>query len=199
MPVLSDDPALPERIRAILAARTPQPVPDDGSRPASVLVPLFFHERAWHLLFTQRTETVQAHRGQISFPGGRRDPEDVSPLATALRETEEELGLRPADVTVLGQLDEMLTIVTGYRIWPFVGTFAYPYAFAPSPFEIARILLLPLAAFFEPANFEERQRAVPDGRVLPVYYYQVQGHTVWGATARILKDFLDLLVPAGAP
>jgi 8-oxo-dGTP pyrophosphatase MutT (NUDIX family) len=190
------DPQLPIKIRAILAARTPRPVPDDGSRPASVLVPLFAHEGRWRLLFTRRTETLAAHRGQISFPGGRRDPEDETALVTALRESEEEIGLRREHVQVLGQLDEMLTVVTGYRIWPYVGVIPYPYAFVPNPHEIAQIIPLPLEDFYDPACLEVQERPVPDGRVFHVHYYHLGAHTVWGATARIVHDFLELIRPA---
>jgi 8-oxo-dGTP pyrophosphatase MutT (NUDIX family) len=187
------DPQLPGKIAARLATRTPQEALDPGSRPASVLIPMFIRDGAWHLLFTQRTETVQSHRGQISFPGGSRDPEDATALDTALRETEEEIGLKRQDVSVLGQLDERLTVVTGYRIWPFVGTFPYPYQFVPSPFEIAQILELPLMAFLEPANVETRIFTLPDGRSGPVYYYHIGEHTVWGATGRIMTDFVEIV------
>ncbi len=190
---MAADPELPEKIRRILAARTPASAPDQSARASSVLIPLFVAEGAWQILFTQRTETVQSHRGQISFPGGSRDPGDASPLDTALRETEEEIGLKRCDIDVLGQLDEQLTYVTGYRIWPFAGVFPYPYEFTPSPFEIAEILTLPLADFFDPARFEEQRRTLPDGRSGSVYFYHVGGQTVWGATARILKDFLELI------
>ena len=187
------DPRLPDKIRAILAARTPQQAPDQSARASAVLIPLFVEHGAWHLLFTLRTETVQSHRGQISFPGGSCDPEDATPLDTALRETEEEIGLKREHVDVLGQLDEHLTYVTGYRIWPFAGVFPYPYTFTPSRFEIAQILRLPLAGFLDPRRFEQQVRTLPDGRSGTVYFYHVGGHTVWGATARILRDFLALV------
>jgi 8-oxo-dGTP pyrophosphatase MutT (NUDIX family) len=184
------DTTLPERIQAILAQQAPATVAEWEARPAAVLVPLFLKDGAWHLLFTLRTETVQDHKGQISFPGGRRDAEDPSPLATALREAHEEIGLDPADVTVLGQLNEMYT-VTQYRISPFVGVIPYPYAFQANAAEIAELIEVPLSALRDPANFERRERAVLVGPPVPVYFYHIGRHTIWGVTARIVKDFLD--------
>jgi 8-oxo-dGTP pyrophosphatase MutT (NUDIX family) len=191
---MADD-TFPERIEAILAQHAPTTIAEWEARPAAVLVPLFLKDGEWHLLFTLRTETVQDHKGQISFPGGRCDPEDPSPLATALREAHEEIGLDPADVTVLGQLNEMYT-VTQYRISPFVGVFPYPYRFHTSAAEIAELIEVPLSALLNPANFEQRNRAVLVGPPVPVYFYHVGGYTIWGVTARIVKDFLDKIASA---
>lgn len=187
--------SFPERIRAILAQHTPRTVAEWEARPAAVLAPLFLKDGKWHLLFTQRTETVQDHKGQISFPGGRRDPDDPSLLATALREAQEEIGLDPADVTILGQLDEMYT-VTQYRISPFVGVIPYPYPFRVNSAEIAELIEVPLEAFLDPANLEQRERAALVGPPLPVYFYHIGSYTIWGVTARIVKDFLERIAPA---
>jgi len=192
--MLTDD-TFPEHVKAILAQREPMVVAEWEAQPAAVLAPLFLKDREWHLLFTLRTETVQDHKGQISFPGGRRDPEDDSLLTTALRETEEEIGLARSDVTVLGQLNEMYT-VTQYRISPFVGVIPYPYPFRPSPAEIAELIEAPLRVLLDPANFEQRERAVLVGRPVPLYFYHVGPYTIWGVTARIVKDFLDRIAPA---
>ncbi len=189
------DETFPQRIQAILAQRQPTVVAEWEAQPAAVLVPLFLKDGEWHLLYTQRTETVQDHKGQISFPGGRRDPEDDSLLTTALREAEEEIGLARTDVTILGQLNEMYT-VTQYRISPFVGLFPYPYPFRPSPAEIAQLIEAPLRVLLDPAHFEQRERAVLVGPPVPLYFYHVGPHTIWGVTARITKDFLDRIAPA---
>lgn len=186
--------SFPERVRAILAQHTPRTVAEWEARPAAVLVPLFLKDGRWHLLFTQRTETVQDHKGQISFPGGRHDPDDPSMLATALRETHEEIGLDPQDVTILGQLDEMYT-VTQYRISPFVGVIPYPYPFRVNPAEIAELIEIPLEAFLDPANLEQRERAVLVGPPVPVYFYHIGSYTIWGVTARIVKDLLEKIAP----
>src|SRR5512144_1158781 len=119
-----------------------------GMVPAGVLVPLFLDKGEMQVLFTQRTFTVKDHRGQISFPGGVRHDGDVDLLATALREAQEEIGLDPKVVEVLGPLPPVDTI-TGYCINPFVGVIPHPYDFQPNPLEVKRLLLLPLAGFFE--------------------------------------------------
>jgi 8-oxo-dGTP pyrophosphatase MutT (NUDIX family) len=169
----------------------PAPVPD--LVPAGVLVPLFLKDDEVQVLFTQRTLMVKDHRGQIAFPGGVRDPEDLHLLATALRETQEEIGLAPEAVEVLGSLPPIATI-TGYYITPFVGLIPHPYDFRPSPREVRRLLALPVAEFFAP----ERWRAGPytfQGRTTRVCYWHNGQEVVWGATARIL---LNLLAHLGA-
>jgi 8-oxo-dGTP pyrophosphatase MutT (NUDIX family) len=156
--------------------------------PAGVLVPLFVQAEALQVLFTQRTLLVKDHRGQIAFPGGVRDPEDLHLLATALRETQEEIGLAPEAVEVLGTLPPVATI-TGYHITPFVGLIPYPYDFHPSPREVKRLLALPLEEFYAP----ERWRSGPyvfQGRTTRVCYWHNGQEVVWGATARILLDLL---------
>ena len=155
---------------------------------AGVLVPLFVQEEELCVLFTQRTLMVKDHRGQIAFPGGVRDPEDPHLLATALRETFEEIGLAPEAVEVLGSLAGVATI-TGYHIFPFVGLVPHPYNFKPNPREVKRLLVLPVADFYPP----ERWSSGPylfQGRTTRVCYWQNDEEVVWGATARILLNLL---------
>ena len=162
------------------------PAPDLVS--AGVLVPLFLKEGEVQVLFTQRTLLVKDHRGQIAFPGGVRDPGDPDLLATALRETEEEIGLAPLAVEVLGTLPAVATI-TGYHITPFVGLIPYPYDFHPSPREVKRLLALAVGEFYAP----ERWRTGPyvfQGRTTRVCYWQNGQEVVWGATARIVLNLL---------
>ena len=154
----------------------------------AALVPLFLAEERLQVLFIQRTLLVKDHRGQIAFPGGVRDPEDAHLLATALREAEEEIGLAPAAVEVIGTLPPVATI-TGYHITPFVGLIPYPYDFRPSPQEVKRLLNLPVDEFYPP----ERWRSGPyvfQGRTTRVCYWQNGQEVVWGATARILLNLL---------
>jgi 8-oxo-dGTP pyrophosphatase MutT (NUDIX family) len=159
--------------------------------PAGVLAPLFFQGQEAHLLFTQRTFTLKDHRGQISFPGGVRQAEDPDLQATALRETQEEIGLEPRVVEVLGALPLVATI-TGYRITPFVGLIPHPYDFHPNPLEVRRLLLLPLAGFFEAARWSSGQYHYK-GRTTRVCYWRLNREVIWGATARILLNLLALL------
>ncbi len=163
------------------------PTPPDLA-PAGVLAPLFFKEEVAHLLFTQRTFTVKDHRGQISFPGGVRHQSDPDLRATALRETQEEIGLDPKVVEVLGGLPPVDTI-TGYHIVPFVGLIPHPYDFHPSPLEVKRLLLLPLEGFY---GAERWSRGVYhyQGRSTRVYYWRCNREVIWGATAQILLHLL---------
>jgi 8-oxo-dGTP pyrophosphatase MutT (NUDIX family) len=187
--------SLPEFLRQRLAERLPVVRPEWDVRPAAVLVPLYLDGGAWHVLLTQRTHLVETHKGQVSFPGGRVDPGDTSRVDTALREAEEEVGLRREDVTVLGQLDELLT-VTQYHITPIVGVFPWPYKFVLSTAELSEVFGAPLAWLANPDNLEiqEREPMVP-GRKIPVYYLHYQGYTIWGATARMLLNLIEVMRP----
>jgi 8-oxo-dGTP pyrophosphatase MutT (NUDIX family) len=186
---------LPDFLRQRLAERPPVVRPEWEVRPAAVLVPLYLDKGEWHVLFTQRTHLVETHKGQVSFPGGRVEPEDTSRVVTALREAEEEIGLRREDVSVLGQLDELLT-VTQYHITPIVGMFSWPYSFVLSTAELSEVFGAPLSWLADPANLEiqEREPMVP-GRKIPVYTFHYQGFTIWGATARMLLNLIEVARP----
>ena len=142
----------------LLSPDPPAPAPDLVA--AGVLVPLFVAEEEFQVLFIQRTLMVKDHRGQIAFPGGVRDPEDAHLLATALRETEEEIGLAPGAVEVLGTLPPVATI-TGYHITPFVGLIPHPYDFHPSPREVKRLLTLPVDGVLPPGTLALRPLRFP--------------------------------------
>ncbi len=159
--------------------------------PAGVLAPLFFKDDAAQLLFTQRTFTVKDHRGQISVPGGVRHQGDRDLLATALREAQEEIGLDPGVVEVLGRLEPVDTI-TGYSINPFVGLIPHPYEFRPSPLEVRRLLILPLEGFYEAGRWSTGIYHYK-GRATRTYYWRCNHEVVWGATAHILLNLLALL------
>jgi len=180
-----------KKIKEILACREKTCIQDDRLKRAAVLIPVFKKEGEYHLLFTRRTDRVEHHKGQISFPGGRQDPEDRDLLATALREAEEEMGIRREDVRVLGELDDICT-VTDFCVAPFVGMIPYPYPFRPNPHEIEEMIEVPLAVLLDPARFRREFRGLA-GRMWPVYFYQHGRHTIWGATASIVKQLLDLL------
>jgi 8-oxo-dGTP pyrophosphatase MutT (NUDIX family) len=180
-----------EKIREILACRGKAWIQDDRLKQAAVLIPVFKKDGAYHLLFTRRTDRVEHHKGQISFPGGRQDPEDADLLDTALREAEEELGIRREDVRILGELDDICT-VSDFCVAPFVGLIPYPYPFRPNPHEIEEMIEVPLAVLLDPER-SRREFREHGGLTWPVYFYEHGGHTIWGATASILKQLLDLL------
>jgi 8-oxo-dGTP pyrophosphatase MutT (NUDIX family) len=161
----------------------------EGQRRAAVLVPLFVRDGALRVLLTRRTETVEHHRGQISFPGGVEEGEDPSPFATAAREMEEELGIASEDVRLLGALTP-LTTVTDFFVEPFVGAIPYPHVLRPAEAEIAEVIDAPVAALLDPKILE--RRLLP-GREEPTLFYHYGPHVIWGATGRILKELLDAL------
>ena len=164
-------------------------------QPAAVLIPIFYREEAWHLLFIRRTYNQRdRHRGQVAFPGGRLNPEDSGPEGGALREAWEETGLLPEDVHVLGRLRSMLTI-THYCVTPIIGVIPWPYKFVAQPEEVSRIFSIPLDWLANPANRETRVRDVQvSGEPVPVIYYRpYDGETLWGASARITLMFLEAL------
>ncbi len=158
---------------------------------AAVLVPLYQKEEDCHLLFTKRSDQVKYHKGEISFPGGMVDEEDRELIHTALREAYEEIGLKEEDVQIIGFLDDIIT-VTEFIVTPSVGLFPYPYPFKISEIEIAELIEVPLSFLLEKDCFSEKE-IVRMGQREWVYAYQYKDHIIWGATARILKQFLDLI------
>jgi 8-oxo-dGTP pyrophosphatase MutT (NUDIX family) len=161
-----------------------------GATQAAVLVPLFGHPGQSGLVFTERRSDLRRHPGEISFPGGRRDGPAEDLTTTALREAEEEIGLDPGEVEVVGALPPVGTFVTGYKVHPFVGLIPEGLPLRPNPAEVAAILLLRLEELR--AGFALR-RLVRRGIPIRTPTYVVGEHLIWGATARILGDLLDRL------
>jgi 8-oxo-dGTP pyrophosphatase MutT (NUDIX family) len=155
--------------------------------PASVLVPIVAHPGGLTVLFTQRTSHLRSHSGQISFPGGRAEPEDPSPEFTALREAREEIGLKAGQVEVIGWLPEYLTR-TGFRVTPVVGLLTPPLALAPDPREVEEVFEVPLAFLLDPRNHQRRTREF-QGRTVSFYAIPYGERDIWGATAGILVNF----------
>jgi 8-oxo-dGTP pyrophosphatase MutT (NUDIX family) len=184
---------LPFRIKAVLSCRTPKIVEDREAvyRHGAVLIPLFRDGGEYGVLFTKRTDTVEAHRGQISFPGGRIDEGDRSLLDTALRETEEEIGLPRQAVTVLGRSDDARTLSSNYIVHPFVGLIPYPYPFRLNAGEVKKLVEVPLELFF---RTEEALDVEYEGKIYRNLAYTYDGEVVWGATARIMRNLVEILV-----
>ena len=184
-----------DEVRDALNRRERKVIEHPSFLHAAVLVPLFEKEGSCHLLFTKRTEQVKHHKGEISFPGGMVDEEDVDLKETALREASEEIGLNEEDVQILGTLDDIVT-VTEFIVTPFVGIFPYPYDFKMSPIECAELIEVPLASLFDSDCFGEKEMIQHDRKRM-VEAYQYRHHNIWGATARILKQFLELITSQG--
>ncbi len=180
-----------DRIRTLLSSRERRVIEHLPFSHAAVLVPLFKKDEDCHLLFTKRSEEVKYHKGEISFPGGVVDEDDSELISTALREASEEVGLRESDVQIIGLLDDIVTI-TEFIVTPIVGLFPYPYPFKVSEAEIAELIEVPLSFLLDKSCFSESQ-ILRGGREEVIYNYQYGNHNIWGATARILKQFLDLI------
>jgi 8-oxo-dGTP pyrophosphatase MutT (NUDIX family) len=157
---------------------------------AAVLIPLVQEQGAWHILYTRRTQRVESHKGQVSFPGGACDQGETRPEDTALREVEEEIGVGREAIRILGRLASMVTI-TNYRVTPVVGVLDWPAVFRLSENEVERIFTVPLAWLSDPRHrwelpFPGSQRGV-------VVYHPYDGELVWGATARMTVDFVNAM------
>ena len=180
-------------LAAALATRSRAVLAPPGKTLAAVLVPVLAVGGEPSLLFTRRSNLLPHHQGQIAFPGGRHHPgTDADLAATALREAQEEIGLAPADVRLLGPLDDLETVSTRFLITPFVGVVPHPYDFKPCPDEVDVIFTVPLARLRSP---DALRRELWDfgGRKVPIDTYPVDGQIIWGATQRITRNLLAVL------
>lgn len=180
-----------DEVRKILNTRERRMIEQPSLARAAVLVPLFEKGETCHMIFTKRSDNVRYHKGEISFPGGVADEGDSELERTALREAFEEIGLKESDVQIIGVLDDIITI-TQFVVTPFVGLFPYPYPFKLSPIEIAELIEVPISALLDEDCFSQREIIRGTGKEI-VYAYQYEHHIIWGATARILKQFLELI------
>lgn len=185
---------LPERFRARLHSEVEHPVSTGDRTPAAVLIPLYWDEGAWHLLFTRRTDTLDAHRGQVAFPGGAIEEADEDPIQAALREAQEEIGLQPEDVDVLGAM-EPLSTTTHFYVTPVVGVIPWPYDVRINPKEVANVFGVPLPWLVDPGNLEIRPwNPSTGGSSIEVHFFRpFEEEVIWGATAKITLRLLDLL------
>lgn len=190
-----------ERIRrTLLPTEHAAELATHGTTRAAVLVPLLELDGRLHVVLTRRRSDMRRHAGEISFPGGRADPGDPSPTATALREAEEEVGLPPANVEILGALSPVGTFVTGFAVYPVVGWIDHPGEWQLSPREVDVVLEFGLDDL--QAGYE-RRRLIRRGVPFTTDAYVVGEHVVWGATGRMLRDLIERLppdlVPAATP
>ena len=172
----------------------------EGATPvtaAAVLVPIVLHPSAFSVLFTQRTPHLKSHAGQISFPGGRAEPGDATPEFTALREAEEEIGLRESQVEIVARLPDYFTR-TGYRVTPVVGFLTPPLELSPDRREVDEIFEVPLAFLLDPRNHRCETREL-QGRTVGYYVMQFEERTIWGATAGMLLNLYRHLAVGELP
>ena len=184
-------PALIEHLALRLQSHTPRRLDVEHSGRAAVLIPILPQGEEFAFLLTQRTDQVETHKGQISFPGGLREDSDQNLLQTALRETWEEIGLARQAVHILGEFDEYLSI-TGLIVTPFAGWIEGPLKLAPNPDEVDEILKVPFS-IFKDSRYLRVETRVRLGVQRKVYFYDFQGKEVWGLTAQIIRDFLGLV------
>ena len=183
---------LESKFTSSLNGRQKKVLSRDGVTVAAVLISLFNKGDTPHVLLTKRSQEVEHHKGEISFPGGKMDEDDPDLLSCALRETEEEVGVDRSDVRIIGEMDDFYTVATNFLVVPFVGVIPYPYNFNASEREIDQVLLVPLDIFFDP-DAMRIETMIVHGQPLEVIFYNWHEHIIWGATARIMKSFTKLL------
>ena len=184
-----------KQIKELLSNRISGTIEDTDSSyvRAAVLIPLFTENSRFKVLFTQRTNKVENHKGQISFPGGVAEEVDKSLKETALRESYEEVGILKKDVEILGRVDETITSVSDFIVRPFVGLIPYPYPFKINPYEVKRIITVPLDLFFKQIPDHQKREMKFDDPAYDDPVYQYHGDTIWGATARIMENFIRIV------
>ena len=187
--------AVMEKLRQSLSRREKQYITDSSRVPSAVLLPIYCKQGEYHILFTKRTEKVKNHKGQISFPGGAYEEQDGTLVNTALRESTEEIGLKAEDVEILGELDDTATTTSSYTISPFVAAIPWPYRFKRDKHEAEEIIEVPISALLDKDNVHLETEFI-DNEVVASFFYNYQGRVIWGATARILNQFLDIFTSA---
>jgi 8-oxo-dGTP pyrophosphatase MutT (NUDIX family) len=180
-----------EKLRQALASRQKLEIIDPALTQAAVLIPIFCKDGEYNIVFTKRSDRVLHHKGQISFPGGARSQDDATLEETALRESWEELGLKTRDVEIVGELDDTPTTTSGFNISPFVAFIPYPYKFALSPYEISEVFTVPISVLLHKAKIKE-DRHIFNGQVYIGYSYEYEGRVIWGATAKIVEQLLQI-------
>lgn len=179
-----------DKIAQTLQSRTPELIPGNGHKPAAVLIPIQERQDGDYIVLTKRGDTMPTHKGQIAFPGGRVHGGDADIVATALRESHEEIGIVPEHVRVLGRLDEF-TAGYGIIVTPVVGVIPAHYDFRLDLAETSAVASVPIGALMEPGNYIKDAHRSPGGH--SSYHFYANGWDVWGVTARILVQFLELV------
>jgi 8-oxo-dGTP pyrophosphatase MutT (NUDIX family) len=174
----------------------PEAVVVDGRPPAAVLVPLYEHEGEATLVLTRRSWHLRSHRGEVCFPGGRQDPGDPDLVSTALREAHEEVALDPAGVEIVGELDRLTTVSSPALIVPIVARLPARPHLVPAEVEVDAVLHLPLRELLDPSIYREEIWPLRPSR--SINFFELEGDTLWGATALMLRNMLSLVAVAVA-
>ncbi len=182
---------LDEKLRKFLSQRKREIITDKRLTHSAVLIPLFIKDGEYHIVFIRRSQQVEDHKGEISFPGGLCEKRDDGQEKTALREAFEEIGIHSHDVEVLGILDDIRTVSTRYRVTPVVGIIPYPYSFIINTREVDEAMDIPLMHLLSEGNGGE-ESITRDGITYTGSVYRYKQYVIWGATARILKDFFSI-------
>ena len=180
-----------KKLQEALALRGRKHITGTGFKPAAVLLPVYIKRGQFNILLTKRTMQVSEHKGEISFPGGTFGVGDKTLLNTALRECAEEIGLKIEVVQILGELDDASTEISGYIISPFVALIPSSYQFMLNHGEIEEIIEIPISLLMG-RNNRRQEIEIINGKAVTSYVYHYQGNVIWGATARILSQFLDI-------
>ncbi len=183
--------AFPAEVANLLQSRLPRKLDIEHTGRAAVLMPIFERNHEYVFLLTQRTQQVETHKGQISFPGGVRESEDEPLVETALRETWEEIGLSTDRVQVIGEFDEYPS-VTGLIVTPFAGWIEAPFELSPNPDEVEEVLYVPLSLFRDETRLRIERR-MRQKEAVDIYFYEFEGREIWGLTARIIRYFIRLI------
>jgi len=183
--------AVKQKLRQALSRRQNQHIVNASLTKSAVLLPIYYKQGQYYILLTKRTENVKDHKGQISFPGGAYEKRDGTLVNTALRECAEEIGLMADEVEVLGELDDTVTISSGYIISPFVGLIPWPYQFKIDSWEVEEIIEVPISALVSRGCLHKETEII-EGEAVTLYSYHYQDKVIWGRTANILNQFLDI-------
>lgn len=180
------------RLRKLLAKRQKRQIGEARLTASAVLIPIYEDNGEYHFLFTKRSNSVGSHKGDFTFPGGKRDDCDENLLATALRESFEEIGLNSQDAEVLGEFDDERTLISNFVIVPFIAFIPYPYEFHMNRSEVEEIIGIPFCALQDQGNLKV-ELVTRQGRTFKDCSYHYQGNVIWGATARIVNNLVSLI------
>ncbi len=183
--------------QALASSGAPVPSPLEGevltAKPSAVLAPLYDVDGEAHLVLTRRTWDLRSHQGEVSFPGGRSEDGDPDLVTTALRESQEEIDLDPASVEIIGELDHLSTVWSRSYIVPYVGALARPPTLTANPREVLAVLHVPLSELLDPGIYREERWPFPGGWERPIFFFELVGDTLWGATGAMVRQLLGLL------